>query len=274
MRIQPDLSVCVVSRDRPAMVRTFLRSLYRVAEPVLFEAIIVDNGSGSALAAQLEEEFPEVLFLEMGRPESWTEAVNRALLLAGGRYYGVFDDDVVLQPESLHRLLSHLDDHPEIGLAGPQVCNATGLIEPSAGRLPGVFSVSARLVGLHWAFPNAPWLRRQFLYDWDHSYPREVEWLAGSAMIVRREAVDEVGLLDEKFRHAFADYEFCLRCRRSGWHLLYFPPAGVVHAAPRRYDPKLILPVDPTAPDAPGHLGAVGDGLRYLCRRVTAVFRR
>lgn len=118
MRIQSDISVCVVSRDRPEALAGFLRSLLREADPVLIEVIVIDNGSITALATLLGKEFPQVTFLEMGRTEAWPVAVNRGLDLAAGRYLAVFDDGFVAQPGCLQPLLTYLDDHPEIGLAG------------------------------------------------------------------------------------------------------------------------------------------------------------
>lgn len=237
MNIELDLSVCIVTRNRPDIIKRFLASLHETADPVAFEAIVVDNHSTDGTADMIAAQFPNVLLYENSRQEPVVMAGNRAMRIAGGRYISLWDDDIIIQAESLHRIIRFMDAHPDIGIAGPRIINANGAVQPSTRMWPTFFSMLFLHTAVGRIFPDFPLLNKHLMLNWDHLTTDEVDWLAGSCLFIRREVVEEIGMPDEEFISSYEDADYCLRARRAGWHIHYLHDAVIVHDQPARYFP-------------------------------------
>lgn len=241
MDIELDLSVCIVARNRMDALRNLLRSIYDTADHVAFEAIVVDNRSTDDTVALLDREFPAVLLYENSQPEPGAKAKNRALTLARGRYVSFWAPDLEFAPECLLRLLRFMDDNPAVGIAAPMLTLDNGSPAPTARTDPTLFSLLRRLLSRsrqpHPIASPPP-----------ANAPLEVDWCSGEALVVRREAVAEIGMFDEHFIQAYDDAEYCLRARRHGWHVFYVPAAEVRRRPARsiltKPDPQAAAPAD------------------------------
>ncbi|MEJ2032487.1 MAG: glycosyltransferase, partial [Deltaproteobacteria bacterium] len=149
---------------------------------------------------------------ETDQDETPPVAGNRALRLASGRYLALFTAAALFSSESLLQLVTFLDDRPEVGLAGPRLQTAGGFTLPTAGSFPSplrLLATAARTsVGIQPGLLTAP------------SFSREVDWLAGNGLIIRREVLDEIGLLAEELAFLW-DLEYGLRAWRAGWHAFF-----------------------------------------------------
>ena len=251
-----DLSVCVVTRNQAKSALAMLHSLYDNADPVAFEAIVVDNHSQDDTVEQIAREYPQAILYENPEQESFIKAQNRAMRLARGRYIALLADDAIIQPKCLLRLLTFLDHNPEVGIAGPKMIDpATGTIQRSARSFPSLLTMLFATPFLCRLFPRSPWRRKYLLTDWDHNCTREVDWVIGSCQIIRREVLEEIGLPDEGFLGFYEDADYCRRARKTGWHI-YF-----VHDAVIRY----CLP--PVATDARPDANPLASAIRYLLKR-------
>lgn len=216
MDVQPDLSLCIFGPLKEESLAGLLDAANAAADPLSLEAVVV---TGPRQAAALNPRFPRALFFETNRDEPPPVAGNRALRLAGGRYLALFTAAALFSSESLLELVTFLDDRPEVGLAGPRLQTAQGIALPTAGSfpsLPRLLATAARaFVGIHPGLLTAP------------SFPREVDWLAGNGLIIRREVLDEIGLLAEELPF-FWDLEYGLRAWRAGWHAFFLHEMRVV----------------------------------------------
>ncbi|MDH5297528.1 MAG: glycosyltransferase [Desulfobulbaceae bacterium] len=262
MDIQPDLSVCVVARHDRATLFGHLGALYGTADPLGLQAIVVVK-AGEPLAAELGRCFPEALVYE---DEDFAAGsvtlLNRAMELATGRYLVLVDDTAICSPGCLQRLVDFMDDEPEAGLAGPKLLlsDLSPLPFPRPFlSLPALLLVESPMAPI----PAAASLRhRHLLADWDRCSSREVEWLSGACLMIRREVWEEIGPLDEGFEQGYADLDYCWRARRAGWHLHF------------RHDAEMVLTQAPAGEPAPPSWKKLAAGSRFLGKKWLSFFGR
>lgn len=221
--MNPDLSVCVIVRGDASL--ELLRTVQEAADPVSVEIIAVVDPANAGLAAEIESRFPEAILFENDSAERYAPAVNRALRLARGRYLGIFDEAVTVEKGCFYRLLRFLDDNPETGIAVPLLTNSKGKPLVNARPLPGVLSFCLHCMGFDSLVPGGPWMGKPSSAAMPGSRERSVQWAGFDAMVVRREAVEEIGYLRAGFDRAYADAEYCLRALRHGWHVYQVPGA-------------------------------------------------
>ena len=231
-----DLSLCLVGTSPAAL--SLLRAVYETADPVSFEAIVVELAPGG-LAERILAEFPATKVFANTTSRSYSKDRNLALRLAEGRYVALLDQDAVVRPGCLRRLLDFMDDTPEAGIAGPKAINAYGRCEPSARTLPGLRLLLGYYGPLGGNPPLPNLVKQHRLGDWDGNATREVELLAGGCHLIRQELLEELGYLDESFLTPLAEIEFYLRAQRAGWHQYFVHDAEFLHLNPGRYHPRL-----------------------------------
>ena len=230
-------SIVVVNFNRCQKLRHCLSSL-RPAISHPFELFVVDNGSRDGSVAMVHEQFPEAIVIQQNINQGFSRAVNRALKRATGNYFLCLNNDAWLYPESLDRLVSFMESRPDAGIVGGKVLNADGSLQFSARSFPTfatvLFNRSSLLTRL---FPDNRFSRRYLLSDWNHAQPKEVDWVSGSFLAIRRKTCEAIGLLDERFFLFCEDVDWCLRAKQAGWKVVYFPEAVAIHTMERRSNP-------------------------------------
>lgn len=225
----PELSFIIVSWNARKFLLDCLASIEETRGELTVEIIVVDNGSTDGSGAAVKEHFPQVNLIETGENLGFAKANNIGLRAAAGRYYCLVNSDVVLLPGCQQQLLETMDSHPRIGLGGPRVLNADRTLQHSCRRLPTLLNLFARALALDTLFPRVERLAGSFMYYFNHGEMREVEALSGCCWIARREAVEQVGLLDERFFIYSEDIDWCKRFHDAGWAVTFLPQAEVIH---------------------------------------------
>jgi N-acetylglucosaminyl-diphospho-decaprenol L-rhamnosyltransferase len=233
----PDLAVIVVSWHVRELLRTCLFSLFEdLAESQLAaEVWVVDNASGDGTPELVAAEFPEVHLVAEQTNLGFVRANNNALrvILARQedvpRYFWLLNPDTEVRAGSSELLLRALASEPQAGVVGPQLLNADGSLQPSAFRFPGLAQLAfdlgylpARLYG---SSLNGRYPRRCY----ERGKPFQVDHPLGAAMMVRRDAIAQVGLLDEGYWMYCEEIDWCWRMQRAGWNAYCVPRARVVH---------------------------------------------
>jgi hypothetical protein len=221
MHIQPDLSVCIFGSLKEEPLAVLLKAVDAAADPLAVEAVVV---TGHRQAAALNSRFPRTLFLEAECEEPPPVAGNQALRLAGGRYLALFTAATRFSPETLLQLVTFLDDRPEVGLVGPRLQANSGATLPSAGSFPSWPRLLAAAAGSFFG-------RALPLFLTAPAFSLEVGWLAGNGLVIRREVVEEIGLLAEELP-LYWDLEFNFRARRAGWHAFFLHEVPMVCQLP------------------------------------------
>ncbi|MEA3403316.1 MAG: glycosyltransferase family 2 protein [Armatimonadota bacterium] len=236
----PDVSVCIVSWNVADDLRACLKSIRGQHTPPTFEIIVADNASSDESVAMLREHFPEVKVIVNERNLGFARACNQTLRAARGRYLLVLNPDTVLEPDALEKLVAVADAHPQAGIVAPKLVYPDGSLQHSCRRFPTITAAVFRNTLLGRVFPNATAASRYIMADRDHDTEQEVDWASGACLLIRREAYEEVGELDEGFVWGSEDVDYCLRMHQAGWTVLYSPVTTVVHAVGRSSDQAVI----------------------------------
>ncbi|MBN2549206.1 MAG: glycosyltransferase family 2 protein [Anaerolineales bacterium] len=224
-----ELSVCIVTYQARDLLRECLNSLIAQTKRPC-EIIVVDNGSSDGTAAMLSQEFPAVRLVQNQANLGYTRPMNQALRLAAGRYLVQLNPDTILQSSTLDDLADFMDAHPEAGICGPRVTNPDGSLQPQCRRGDArPLAVIAYFLKLDRLFPKNKRLGQYLLTYLDENQTSRVDAVSGSCMLIRREVVDQIGYLDERFFAYQEDSDYCLQARRAGWTVYYVAEAELIH---------------------------------------------
>ncbi|HEY3216963.1 MAG TPA: glycosyltransferase family 2 protein [Candidatus Eisenbacteria bacterium] len=270
-----DLSTIIVTYQARGVVLRCLAALADESAGIETETVVVDNDSRDGVQEALRSAFPEVRLIANPRNLGFARAVNQGIAATTGELVLVLNPDCILERGSIDTLRRHLEAHPKTGVVGPMLVNGDGSIEYSARSFPDsltfLFNRYSLLTRL---FPNNRFSRRYLLSDWDHASARDVDWLSGACLLVRRNAIDRVGAMDEAFFLFNEDVDWCRRMKLAGWAVTYVPAARAVHligASKHRLPARVILErhrgmahyLHKHHPP-PLVLGWIADGLIYL----------
>ena len=240
-----DLSVVIVGYKSRDPLMECLAALESGGGPPRREIVVVDNSPGDGTAEALAQRFPDVRMIANRENVGYARAVNQGIAATSGRYVLVMNPDCEVRPGAVATLAEHLDRHPTGAVVGPRILNPDGSLEYSARAFPDHFTFLFNRYSLltRW-FPDNPWSRRYLMSDWDHTSVRDVDWLSGACLLVRREAIDRVGAMDETFFMFNEDVDWCRRMKLGGWSVTYVPDATVVHhigASRRKVAARIIV---------------------------------
>lgn len=227
---RPDLTVLILSYNVRPYLTLALRTALAARCSLDVEYVVIDNGSTDASPDMVEREFPQVRLLRNEKNLGFSRGNNLGISIARGRYVLLLNPDVLVHPNAFEALVSHLDAHPEVGAAGGRIINPDGTSDPSARRsFPSPSAAFYRMVGLSYVFPRSRRFGRynmRYLPDDEES---EADALSGCFMCVRREVIETVGALDERFFMYGEDLDWSYRITSAGWKLSYVPSAEIVH---------------------------------------------
>ena len=227
-----DLSIIIVSYNTGALLRDCLRSVYASQGPeVTYEVIVVDNKSPDESVAIVRNEFPQVRLIESPTNGGYAYANNLGLRAARGDYLLLLNPDTVVPPAALHDMALFMEQRPQAGVAGPKLVLADGSLDLACRRsFPTLEVAFYRLVGLSRRYPHSPRFNRYNLCYLDPDQLTEVDSVVGAFMWIRRRALEEVGLLDERFFAFGEDIDLCYRIKVDhGWKVYYNPAVVVTH---------------------------------------------
>jgi len=228
----PDLSICIPTLKAKDLLRDCLRSVYASTRKIAFEIIVVDNNSRDGTVEMLKAEFPEVRLIANDFNGGFSRATNQALQISCGRHALLLNNDTVVLDGALDRLVEFINTHPEIGICGPKVLNRDRTFQKQCRRsLALPWDLFCYFSGLSWLFPKSRLFARYLMTYEDENKTHPVDAVSGSCMLIRREVMDQIGLLDEWFFAYQEDTDYCLRAKRAGWLVYYYPGAQIIHYA-------------------------------------------
>jgi len=193
-----------------------------------YESIVVDHGSEDETLEIVRGRFPEVRVIEQDNV-GMGGGNNAGMRLASGRYFLLLNSDAWAVGDAVERLVDFANQHPDAAVVGPRLLNPDGSLQRSARAFPTLWRLSTEYLFLRKLAPHSRVLNRFYEGDFDHDEAREVDWLFGACLLVRRDAADEVGLFDEDFFMFSEETDWCYRFKQAGWTVWFFPGAEVVH---------------------------------------------
>ena len=216
-----DLDICIVSYNARQLLGQCLRSLFATlgARSPRAQVWVADNGSPDASADLVRREFPAVRLIENRQNLGFARANNQLLTLGRAPYALLLNSDTIVQPGAIERLFTFMEEHPRAGAVGAELLNTDGTVQWSWSAFPTLWS---ELVGRE----PRPY-RPLALSGGGLAY--QVDWVGGGCLLARRRAIDQVGLLDERFFMYSEETDWCRRLRQAGWECYYLPGARVIH---------------------------------------------
>ena len=222
------LSIIIVNWNTRDLLAACLESVHQDAETLAgwtVETFVVDNASSDGSPQMVRERFPWVRLIENEENLGFAAANNQALRQARGRYALLLNSDTEVQPGALAALVEFMAAHPRAGAVGARLLNADGSLQPSCHPMLTPGREFWRLIFLDRLWPRATYP----LGRWDLATPRQVEVIKGACLLLRREALAQVGLLDEAYFMYTEEVDLCYRLAEAGWELWWLPSARVIH---------------------------------------------
>jgi GT2 family glycosyltransferase len=239
----PVVSIIVVTYESAATLPTLWASLRRELQEVKggSEVLMVDNDSSDdsfamlmGIAAEAQSQHsPAVVRAEVVRNEhnvGFGRACNLALRQARGRYVLLLNPDTVVEPGAISKAIAYVDANPDVGILGPRIRLSDGQLDSPCRRsfkTPAIYFY--KLSGLSRLFPRSRRFGRYYLSYLDETVIADVDAVIGAFMLVRREVIDQIGLMDEQFFMYCEDEDWCFRAKQAGWRVVYFPESVVWH---------------------------------------------
>jgi N-acetylglucosaminyl-diphospho-decaprenol L-rhamnosyltransferase len=192
------------------------------------ETILVDHGSTDGTLALVRDRFPAVRVIEQEN-RGYGAGLNAGIRLATGRYVLIVNPDAWAIGDAVERLVRFADERLDAAVVGPRLSNPDGSLQRSVRGFPTLWRLATEYFFLRKLAPRSRLLNAFYAGGFDHDQPREVEWLMGACLLIRREAIGHVGLLDEEFFMFSEETDWLYRFRLAGWQVWFMPAAEFVH---------------------------------------------
>jgi GT2 family glycosyltransferase len=228
---QPKLSIVIVNWKTPILLARCLKSIEADTGFSQFTIYVVDNDSQDQSVSLLEKDFPYVR-VEANRANiGFSRACNQIIKKVESEFVLLLNPDTEIKGDSISNLVQFMETHPDCGAVGPKVLNPDGTLQLACRRsFPSPSAAFFRLTYLSKLFPkNELFSKYNMTYE-DPDSCTEVDALSGSCMMVRKKAIDEIGLLDEEIFMFGEDIDWCWRIKEANWKIFYLPNAVVWHA--------------------------------------------
>jgi N-acetylglucosaminyl-diphospho-decaprenol L-rhamnosyltransferase len=230
----PDLAIVIVNYKARDLLRDCLRSV-QASRGVSPDVYVVDNASADGAAEMMRQECPSVHVLALPENIGYGAANNVGLRAALDQsnppgYLLLLNPDTVLPPDALAQSIDFLEQRPEAGAVGPKLVREDGSLDKACRRgFPTPAVALYHFLYLDRIFPGSPRFARYNVTYLDSEKQAQVDSLVGAFMLIRRQALDQVGLFDESFFMYGEDLDLCFRIRRRGWQIWYYPEVTVLH---------------------------------------------
>lgn len=225
-----DLSVVIVNYNVKHFLEQCLHSVLKASKGIDTEIFVVDNNSVDGSAQLIREKFPDIHFIANKENVGFSKANNQAIRKAKGRYVLLLNPDTVVEEDTFTKVIGFMDRHPEAGGLGVKMIDGTGAFLPESKRgLPTPWVAFYKMFGLSRLFPRSKKFGKYHLSYLDENQIHEVDVLAGAFMLMRKETLDKVGLLDETFFMYGEDIDLSYRITQGGYKNYYFPETTIIH---------------------------------------------
>ena len=219
-----DISFIIVNWNTRDILMDCLNSIYKTVKDIDLEIYVVDNNSTDGSQPAVKKEFPDVRLIENETNTGFAHANNQALSIMQGKFAVLLNSDAVLKENSINKLLAFMTGNPSAGIAGVQLLNDDGSRQNSIDNFPSteteIFNKSILRLFFPGKYPSK---------NISYKDPIEVDSVIGACMIVRREAMDEVGVFDEDYFIFLEETDWCFRMNKKGWKVYHVPDAEVFH---------------------------------------------
>ncbi|MEN6489272.1 MAG: glycosyltransferase family 2 protein [Smithella sp.] len=219
-----DVSVIIVNWNTKDLLKNCLNSVYQTIHDLTFEIIVVDNASSDGSLEMLQHDFPEVIKIGNQENRGFGAANNQAFAVMKGKYALLLNTDALLTPDAVSRLWTFSEANSDAAIVCGQLLNGDGSKQNSIASFPSLLTLVANTSLLEYLFPQKFPSKR-----YQHAGPVEVDSAIGACMMIRKKALDETGLFDERYFFFFEETDLAYTMHKSGWKTYHIPDAFIYH---------------------------------------------
>jgi hypothetical protein len=220
-----DISFIIVNWNTCKLLLDCLRSIEKTVTGFIHEIVVVDNGSADGSVREVQQQFgTRVILIENSENRGFAQANNQALRIARGRYIVLLNSDTVLQENAISTLIAFLENNPAAAAVGPRMIDSDGSLQNSYDNFPSLTTELLNKSLLRALFPE-----KYAGKNPSASEPFEVDSIIGACMAIRRDAIQQVGPLDEDYFFFLEETDWCFRLRAAGWKIYHHPAAEIMH---------------------------------------------
>ncbi len=239
-----DISVIIVNWNTLKLLRDCIWSIYEHAGSISCEIIVVDNASSDGSPEMVKAEFPNVRLLENTRNHGFAHANNQGINIACGRYVLLLNSDTRLLDNALEKVVAFADQNPDAAVVGCRVLNPDRTLQPTCFMFPSMLNMILSSTYLYKLFVKSRLFGRERMTWWNRDDVRPVDVVTGCFMLVRSRAIEEVGMMDDRFFMYAEETDWCYRFKQAGWNVLFTPQAEIIHhggQSSRNMRPEMLI---------------------------------
>jgi len=229
--MNPKLSIIILNWNSKNDLDKCMASICKNTKLKEKEIIVIDNYSDDSSVEFIKNNYPNVVLIKNKKNRGVGPARNQGMKIAKGEFILILDVDTEVKFHAIDNLIKMMENNPRIGLSGAKLIYPDGKLQYSCREFPNILSkfIFRRLpIKLFSEF-----LRKEEYRDWDHNSPKYVGYVIGACQLIRKKAMESVGLYDERIFYGPEDVDYCLRMWQKGWMVLYDPSAVIIHKEAR-----------------------------------------
>ncbi|MBU1036935.1 glycosyltransferase family 2 protein [Patescibacteria group bacterium] len=224
-----DLSIIILNYKTLGLVKNCLKAIKGLSLPFNYEVIVVDNNSSDGSVEYLKNNYFDIKLIEARHNLGFSGGNNLAIKSAQGKYLLILNPDILILDQAIEKMIEFMDNHPSAGICGPKLLNPDGTLQYSCSRFPDWRLPFYRRTFLARTKKGQKWVDYYLMKDWDHQSNQKVDWFYGACLMVRKEFIKEVGLLDERYFMYIEDLDWCRRFWQKNYEVWYVAEAEVIH---------------------------------------------
>jgi len=228
-RPSTDVSVIIVNWNTVDLLRQCLLSITAETVGLEFEVIVVDNASSDGSVEMIVRDFPETVLIANTKNAGFATANNQGIAIAHGRYVLLLNSDTIVLDGAIQRTVAYADKNIDAAVVGCRVLNPDLTLQHSCFMFPSLLNWFLSASYLYKIFPRSRFFGREQMTWWLRTDEREVDVVTGCFMMVRREAIADVGTMDEDFFMYAEETDWCYRFKARGWTNRFTPDAEIIH---------------------------------------------
>lgn len=224
-----ELSIIITNYRNPELLKLCLDSIKKYASGLAYELIVADSATQEDTEMMMRENFSDVKFFPFKENVGFQALIKKGIGESVGKYLLILNGDIIVTPDSIGKMLEHIKSDEKIGMVGPKLLSFDGTLQYSCFHFYHPITIVYRrtfLGSFSFAQKHLDWF---LMKDYDHSFPKDVDWLMGSALMISRRALEKVGPLDPGYFMYMEDVDWCRRFWENDFRVVYFPSAVMHH---------------------------------------------
>lgn len=228
-----ELVIVVVNWNQRELTCNCLRSIFDNPPSCSYQVVLVDNASTDGSVAEVRALYPQVMVLENDNNIGLVKANNLAVRSTDSEFIVFMNNDTIIKPLCFDTLVTFMREHHNAGIAGARMYYGDGTLQMSCFSFPTIMNTLYESLGLTSLFPRSRLFGQYEMTWWDHEQVRLVDWVSTACYIIRRDAFNKAGMLDEWFFVYNDDIDMGYKMRRLGYEVYYLPQAELLHLSGR-----------------------------------------